>query len=255
MPFEARFEAAAENGFTAVEYASPYEHTAISLRQLLEANDLQQILINTPAGEPGSPERAGAACLPGAGHIFRDQVHRALDYAAELDCGLVHVMAGIRPPHVSHDRALGTYLDNLGWAAERAVTGGVRLVLEAINHTDRPGHFLETQEMAADIVSALGGDALGVLFDVYHCAVSQGDVVARLRKLQPWVAHVQVADLPHRGEPGTGKVPWESVFDQLRGANYTGWIGCEYRPVADTAGGLSWLSRFGVGQQSSPARR
>src|SRR5580698_8014207 len=51
-PFLERFDAAARAGFTAVEYASPYEYSAKDLRSRLNTSGLQQILFNTPAGDP-----------------------------------------------------------------------------------------------------------------------------------------------------------------------------------------------------------
>ena len=46
MPFLDRFEAAARAGFTAVEFASPYEYAATELRDRLRSNGLAQVLIN-----------------------------------------------------------------------------------------------------------------------------------------------------------------------------------------------------------------
>ncbi|WP_396916326.1 hydroxypyruvate isomerase family protein [Mycolicibacterium sp.] len=246
VPFEARFTAAAEAGFAAVEYASPYPYPPAVLHGLLRDAGLTQILINTPTASPGSPGDAGTAGLPGAERVFRSDIHRALDYAGALDCRLVHVMSGTRPAGLSRDRVFGTLLDNLSWAAEQAAQGGVRLVIEAINHGDRPGYLLETQEEAAAVVEAIDTDHLGVLFDVYHCAVTQGDVVTRLQTLDPWIFHVQVADIPQRGEPGTGEMKWEPIFEQLRRSRHDRWIGCEYQPTVSTALGLDWLAKFGA---------
>lgn len=254
IPFEERFDAAAAAGFAAVEYASPYQYPGAVLRARLRDAGLTQILINTPTASPGTAGAAGNACLPGAARIFRDDLHRALDYCAALDCRLVHVLAGTPPSGLARDRAYGTFLDNLGWAVEQAAATGVRLVIEAMNQIDRPAYLIQTQEQAAAIVDTVGPDHLGVLFDVYHCAVAQGAVVTRLRELAPWITHVQVADYPHRGEPGTGELHWESLFQQIQSSGYNGWIGCEYQPRAGTAQGLGWLEKFGSPQHSSPAR-
>src|SRR5271155_2464945 len=85
LPFLDRFEAAAKAGFTAVEYASPYEYKAAELRSRLNDNGLTQVLINSPAGNRAAGER-GFACLPGREDTFRDGISQALDYAVALGC-------------------------------------------------------------------------------------------------------------------------------------------------------------------------
>src|SRR5271165_1943663 len=91
LPFLDRFDAAAKAGFSAVEYASPYEYAAGDLRSRLKDCGLKQVLINTPAGDPADGGGSGLACVPGQQGTFRDGLKRAFDYASALDCGLVHV--------------------------------------------------------------------------------------------------------------------------------------------------------------------
>jgi hydroxypyruvate isomerase len=246
LPFPERFGAAAEAGFTAVEYASPYGHSASELRGLLRSCGLTQVLINTPIGDPATGAGAGLACLPGRMQEFRDSVKKALDYAVVLQCGLVHVMAGIQPPAMSRDAALATYVTNVAWAAELAEKANVRLTLEAINPRDIPGFFLQTQEQGAAVIEAIGSPHVALQFDVYHCQVAQGDVTRRLETLMPLIAHIQIADAPARNEPGSGEIAWDTVFRRIDELRYKGWVGCEYQPARDTVSGLGWRERYGV---------
>jgi hydroxypyruvate isomerase len=50
LPFLDRFEAAAKDGFTAVEYLFPYAFAKEELVARLQANGLQQVLFNAPPG-------------------------------------------------------------------------------------------------------------------------------------------------------------------------------------------------------------
>ncbi|WP_223624277.1 hydroxypyruvate isomerase family protein [Microbacterium sp. EST19A] len=243
VPFAERFTAAAQAGFTAVEFASPYELAPTEVRRLLDDAGLAQILINTPAGAPGSRTASGAAYVPGARQKFRDGVLRALEYAAVLDARVVHVMAGIKPAEADAESAFATYVTNIAWAAEQARGTGVRLALEAINKRDQPGYGLASMETAAAVAEAVDPDVVGVLFDVYHAQVDRGNVIERFEQLHPLVAHVQIADNPGRGEPGTGEIAYERVLARIAQSGYAGWIGCEYAPVAGTREGLSWIER------------
>ncbi|MFK0250597.1 hydroxypyruvate isomerase family protein [Amycolatopsis azurea] len=241
LPFEQRFDAAAAAGFTAVEYASPYPYPAATLLRRLADAGLTQILINSPTGDPGSPERLGYACLPGRAAEFRAGAELGLEYAAVLGASFLHLPAGIRPAGVSRDRAFAQYVANLAWVADQARGTGVRLLLEAQNKQDAPGFVLDDQEHAAAVVDAIGEPHVGLLFDVYHASIDEPDVLAALRKFLPRTAHVQLADSPGRAEPGTGRVPWNDVFDTLRSAGYEGWVGCEYKPATSTEAGLKWI--------------
>jgi hydroxypyruvate isomerase len=243
VPFLDRFEAAAKAGFKAVEFLFPYDFPAAEIRARLDANGLEQVLFNMPPGDWAAGER-GTAALPGRQGEFRAGVQKALDYAGTLGCKRLHCMAGIAPAGTLPGEAASLYVANLAWAAERAHSAGVMMVIEPINHRDMPGFLLNTTGQAAGIVSALGADRVRILFDVYHCQVTEGDVTSRMKKLLPLIGHIQIADVPARNEPGTGEIGWRYVFGQMDAIGYDGWVGCEYRPAGGTVAGLNWRETF-----------
>ena len=245
VPFLDRFAAARKARFDAVEFLFPYEHPAAELRKRLEGEGLTQALFNMPPGDWGKGER-GIASLPGRQAEFRDGVKQALDYAGAMGCRLVHCMAGIVPPDVPQVTAASVYAANLAWAAEQAAAAGVLAVVEPINQRDIPGYLLKTQEEGAALVEAIGRDRIGLQFDIYHCQIAQGDLTKRMERLMPLIAHMQLADVPQRNEPGTGEINWEYVFGQIDASGYDGWVGCEYRPAGDTKAGLAWRERYHV---------
>jgi hydroxypyruvate isomerase len=245
VDFLDRFAAARKAGFAGVEFLFPYDHPPAELRRRLDDNGLTQALFNMPPGDWQAGER-GIAALPGRQAAFRDSVRRALDYAAALGCPLLHCMAGIVPADVAPATAAAVYAANLSWAAEQAQPAGVRLCIEPINHRDMPGYFLNTQAQGAAIVAAIGVERIGLQFDVYHCQITEGDVTRRMETYMPVIAHMQIADVPARNEPGTGEIGWDFVLKRMDALGYAGWVGCEYRPAAGTEAGLGWRQRFGV---------
>jgi hydroxypyruvate isomerase len=245
VPFLDRFAAARRAGFDGVEFLFPYDFPAAELKARLADNNLTQALFNMPPGDWNGGER-GTASLPGRQQEFRDGVARALDYATVLDCKLVHCMAGIPPATLPYETAAAIYAANLAWAGEQAMAAGVRIAIEPINHRDMPGFFLNTQAQGAAIVEAIGRDRIGLQFDLYHCQITEGDVTKRMELHLPVIAHMQIADVPGRNEPGTGEIGWEFVFRRMDELGYIGWVGCEYRPAGDTVAGLGWRGRFGI---------
>jgi hydroxypyruvate isomerase len=245
VPFLDRFEAAAKAGFKAVEFLFPYDFPAAEIRARLDATGLQQILFNMPPGDWAAGER-GTAALAGRQAEFRAGVTKALEYASTLGCKRLHCMAGIPAAGGVPGAAANLYVANLAWAAEQAKAAGVIIVIEPINHRDMPGYLLNTTAQAAAVVAALGSDHVRLLFDVYHCQVTEGDVTSRMKALLPIIGHVQIADVPARNEPGTGEIAWGYVFRQMDAVGYDGWVGCEYRPAAGTVAGLGWRDSFKV---------
>lgn len=240
VPLERRFEAAASEGFRGVEIPNPYQFTPQQVRTLANNAGLRTVLINTPPGEPDSATAGGLACLPHAVPEFRAGVQLALEYATELECGIVHVVAGRRPAGLSRERAFAHLVQNVAWAAECARTTPVQLVIEMQNQRSAPGFALESQSAAAAVAEAVGAP-VGLLFDVFHTQVAEGDVTRTFELHAPLIAHVQIGDAPERGEPGTGELNWSSIVDTITRAGYAGWIGCEFQPRGGSQGVLDRL--------------
>ncbi|MGO4247648.1 hydroxypyruvate isomerase family protein [Paenarthrobacter sp. RAF54_2] len=244
LPFPQRFEAAATAGFTAVEYASPYEYEPRQLCALLRNAGLEQIRINTPMGPAGSPTRSGLACIPDRVLEFRSGVLQGLEYATALGAKFLHVVGGVVPEEISKDQAFARYVANIAWAAEQAQGSGVRLLLEAQNKRDAPGFILSSQEQAAAVVEAVDDSTVGILMDFYHAQVDEGDLIRTYERFVDVIFHLQIADPPTRNEPGTGEIGWPTLFKAIASSSYNGWIGCEYRPKGETTAGLTWMKEL-----------
>ena len=240
-PFLDRFEAAAQAGFSAVEYISPYEHAPEEIAARLRRHRLTQALFNMPAGDWAAGER-GIAALPGRQEEFRESVETALAYAAALGCTRVNCLAGIVPA-AGREAAHGVFVDNLRSAARRFAEEGVRLLIEPINdRIDISCFFLTTSAQALAIIDEVGSDNLFLQYDIYHMQVMEGDLARTIERNFHRIAHVQVADNPGRHEPGSGEIGFPFLFAHLDRLGYRGWVGAEYRPVKGTAEGLGWFS-------------
>ncbi|MDB5932346.1 MAG: Hydroxypyruvate isomerase [Polaromonas sp.] len=250
LDFLDRFEAAARDGFKAVEYLFPYAFDRADIAARLQANGLQQVLFNAPPGDWDGGER-GMACLPGREAEFRSGFHQALDYAAALACPRIHVMAGLLPAGAEREALLAVYAGNLRWAAQQAQQQGVDVLIEPINIRDIPRFFLNRQDHAHEVLAAVGAPNLKVQMDLYHCQVVEGDLAMKLRQYLPTgnVGHIQIAGVPQRHEPDVGEVNYFYLFSVLDELGYAGWVGCEYRPGAGlqpggTSAGLGWLKPY-----------
>ena len=245
-----RFEAAARDGFKAVEYLFPYAFPAAEIAARLKAHGLQQVLFNAPPGDWDAGER-GLACLPGREAEFREGFAQALTYAAALGCPRVHVMAGLLPAGADRAAFYPTYVSNLRWAAGEAAKQGVNVLIEPINTRDIPGFFLNRQDHAHQVIADVGAANLKVQMDLYHCQIVEGDLAMKLRQYLPTgnVGHIQIAGVPQRHEPDLGELNYPYLFSVLDELGFDGWVGCEYRPKlgtqpGGTSAGLGWLKPY-----------
>ncbi len=243
LPFLDRFAAARNAGFTAVEYLFPYEYDRQDLAARLRDHGLTQVLHNLPAGDWAAGER-GIACHPDRRDEFRAGVERAITYANALDCRQLNCLVGKQPVAVTHEEAHATVVSNLRYAADALAAEGIRLLIEPINAYDIPGFFLTRTDQALALIDEVGSANLFLQYDIYHAQRTEGELAATLQRNLARIAHVQVADNPGRNEPGTGEINYDYLFRHLDHIGYAGWVGCEYKPAASTAAGLSWLERF-----------
>jgi hydroxypyruvate isomerase len=239
LPFMQRFEAAAKAGFEAVEYLFPYPFEKKELAAALRANGLQQVLHNLPAGDWDKGER-GIACHPDRTGEFREGIAMAIDYATALGCPQLNCLVGKVPAGVSTEAAHKTVVENLRLAAGELEAAGLRLLIEPINTFDIPGFFLTRTDQALALIDEVGSSNLRVQYDIYHAQRMEGELGNTLSKNLARIGHIQLADNPGRGEPGTGEINYPWLFRHIDSIGYEGWIGCEYKPRATTAEGLGW---------------
>lgn len=240
VPFLDRFAAAARAGFEGVEYLFPYEYEPALITEQLEKHCLENVLFNLPPGSWSDGER-GITSLPSRTPEFRAGVETAIRYALALKTTRLHAMAGIPSETESPAEVRSTYIANLRYAAEACADKGITLLVEAINTRDIPGFYLQTQAQAFQILQEVGAPNLMMQMDCYHMQIMEGDLVTKLSKYAAHCGHVQIAGAPSRNEPNTGEVNYPYIFSHLDRIGYDGWVGCEYRPLANTVDGLGWF--------------
>lgn len=241
VPFLDRFAAAADCGFTAVEYLFPYDHPAELVAEHRQAAGLAQALFNMPPGDWAAGER-GMAALPGREPDFAAALDTAIAYGKVIGTPILHMMAGLAP--AADPQAIATYRENLKRATDRTGEAGIGLVIEPINGRDMPGYFLNDFNRAVDFIAEMDSAHVKLQFDVYHRQILHGDVIKALRQMAPVIGHIQIASVPDRHEPMTGELDDRRIFAEIDAIGYQGYIGCEYRPAAGTREGLGWMSRL-----------
>ena len=241
VPFLQRFERAASAGFSAVECLFPYAWPAEVIQAQLDQHGLQLVLHNLPAGDWDAGER-GIACHPDRVQEFRASVRQGITYAKTLGVLQLNCLAGKAPTGVASEQLRQTLVNNLRFAAAEFKNAGLTLLLEPINTYDIPGFYVNRTAQALAILDEVGADNAYLQYDIYHAQRMEGELAATLQQHLARIGHIQLADNPGRHEPGTGEINFRYLLTRLDEIGYTGWVGCEYKPLTTTLAGLGWLA-------------
>ena len=255
LPLLERPAAAAAAGFTAVELwwpwvdsPTPEQSELDALKKAIEDAGVQLTGLNFYAGQLPGPDR-GALSIPGEeSERFRANIEVAADFARSLGCKALNALYGNRVDGVDPAAQDALALENLVLAARAADRIGAILLIETLNKPESPRYPLVSAPAGIGIVDKVN-EATGLgnakfLMDLYHLSMNGEDLPAVIEEYAAKSGHVQIADNPGRGAPGTGSLPLEDLLDQLKKAGYDGWVGLEYKPGdRPSAEAFDWLSR------------
>ncbi|MFG3061800.1 TIM barrel protein [Streptomyces sp. NPDC048231] len=253
LPLLERPAAAAAAGFTAVELWWPWADSPTpersrldALKKAIEDAGVRLTGLNFYAGQLPGPDR-GALSVPGEeSEKFRANVDVAADFAQSLGCKALNALYGNRVDGVDPAAQDALALENLVLAARAAERIGAVLLVEALNKPESPLYPLVSAPSAMEVVDAVdAATGLGnarFLMDLYHLSMNGEDLPSVIKRYASRTGHVQIADNPGRGAPGTGSLPLEDLLDRLAEAGYDGWVGLEYKPGdAPSADAFGWL--------------
>jgi hydroxypyruvate isomerase len=241
-PFLERFGRARDAGFSAVEFWWPGHEADIGdVDRAVKGAGLDVALFNFDAGDMPKGER-GLISDPERPEQFRDNVPVALDLARSLGCRRLNALVGHKIENLEREEQLALAQDNVRFAADAAAEHDIGVMVEAVNTFENGPYLLYSTEQAVEFVKSVGRENVRIQHDFYHMQRMEGNLVANLREDFAWIGHVQIADSPGRGEPGTGEIYYPFVLGELERLGYDDYIGLEYNPTTETTEeSLAWL--------------
>ena len=156
----------------------------------------------------------------------RERLLRAAEMVAELGGnylgGVIYSKLGrYTEPVSSAGRA--NSVESMALLADQAASSGIRVGLEVVNRYET--NVLNTTAQALEFISEVDRDNVCVHLDTYHMNIEERSfreaITAAAGAGRLGYFHVGES---HRGQLGTGSVPWTETFDALAQAEYDGVI-------------------------------
>ncbi|MGZ5025838.1 MAG: hydroxypyruvate isomerase family protein [Methylobacter sp.] len=242
-PLIERFKAAKQAGFDAVEIQFPYDLSAAAIKDKLDEFDLKLVLFNV-AADNLLQGGEGLACVPEKRAQFKQAVDETVEYAGLLKPEAINVLPGRCLDQSRLEHYLETFTENLCYAAEAFAPLGIKTVFEAINIRDMPGFIVHGGAQMLSILDQLNRAELLMQYDIYHMQTMGENPEAFIVEYADKIGHIQFADSPGRGQPGTGQIDFKRLFSAIEKSGYSGWVGAEYKPVGTTVESLDWLRKY-----------
>jgi hydroxypyruvate isomerase len=246
LPLLERPYAAKAAGFDAVEFWWPFDTAVPATAEVeafvraIEGAGVQLTGLNFFAGDMPAGER-GVVSWVGREDEFEANIAVVAEIGARLGTLTFNALYGNRLDGVGAASQDGLAVRNLAAAGAAVAEIGGIVLLEPVSGV--PAYPLTTADQAATIIDRVraehGVANLRILADFYHLAVNGDDVPAVIETHGAQFGHIQIADAPGRGEPGTGNLALDEWITRSRQLGYDGVIGLEYK--ATQADPFSWL--------------
>jgi hydroxypyruvate isomerase len=251
LPLLERPAAAKAEGFDAVEFWWPWPDQPVPADRDVDAfvaavqdAGVQLVGLNFFAGDLAGPD-CGVLSIPDRAQQFRDNVDVTVGIGERLGVPAFNALFGNRVEGVSAQEQDELGRESIALAAKAADRIGATVLVEAVSGP-KPYPLRTAADAVAvvDDVRATGASNVGFLLDLYHLAANGDDLDAAIAAHTDRTAHVQVADAPGRGEPGSGDLDLQRHLGALAANGYAGWVGLEYKPTTPTTPeSFGWLPR------------
>lgn len=240
LPMLERPAAAARAGFDAVEMWWPFDGPTPAdaeldaLERAITDAGVSLVGLNFDAGHMPSGDR-GLLSSRATSARFRDNIEVTVGFAERLGCRTLNALYG----NTTEDSDTELALENLALAAKSAQRVGATVVVEALNSYENTRYPITSTAGALSVIDQVPGTAF--LADFYHLARMGEDISALITNHADRFGHVQIADVPGRGQPGTGELDYPALLGLLAASAYDGPVGLEYKPVGPSDESFGWL--------------
>ncbi len=166
---------------------------------------------------------------------FVEAVKQSIANAKAIGSKRVLALSGAALDGVSKEQQLDALAKAGQLVAPMLEDAEIVLVWETLNVlVNHPGYFLVYSADGADLVRRTDRPNVKFLFDIYHQQISEGNLIANIKKYHQEIGHFHFADNPGRHEPGTGEINYQNVFKAIYETGYRDIVACEFGKIKST---------------------
>lgn len=247
-PYLERPAAARAAGFQHVETwwpfaeAEPAKEDVDQFLKVIHDSGVSLTGLNFYAGDMPGGER-GIACRPDRREQLNTSTDTLLCIAESTGCRHFNLLYGQIDDRWTIEEQESAAVEAILKAAARVNGIGGTVLLEPLAEGLNGRYPLKSCDQVVNLLEGPLAEAenIRLLFDTFHLGSNTIDIVQAARRHADWIGHVQVADAPGRGEPGSGALPIGAAMKELQGA-YHGIIALEYKPTESTKESIVWIA-------------
>ena len=230
IPLDELCTAAKAMGITSIDLVDPADFP------VLRKHDLTSAMVSFPVIAGPKGEKVGS--IP---HGFNDPAWHDLlvkayepHLAAAAAAGMKKVIcfSGNRNG-MDDETGLKHCVAGLRKVLPLAEKHGITLVMELLNsRVDHADYMADRSAWGIELCRRLGSEHFGLLFDIYHMQIMEGDIIATIRRHHACFAHYHTGGVPGRHEiDDTQELHYPAIMRAIVDTGYKGWVAQEFIPA------------------------
>ena len=168
------------------------------------------------------------------------ELRESIDIAAKYDIPGLITHAGHRNPGQTDYEALWVCAEGLRRITPYAEEKGVNLNMELLNSkVDHPHYVCDRTDWAIALCEMVNSPRCRILFDIYHMAIMEGDLIRAIRRAAKWTGHYHTAGNPGRHDlDDEQEINYRGVARAIEATGYNLFVGHEFMPKGDAIAAL-----------------
>jgi len=183
---------------------------------------------------------------PGAGTITKGfnrrenhaelvaEMRRNIDAAAEAAVPNVICFSGNRRGQ-SDEEGIRNCVEGIkqvvGYAEKRKVNICMEYLNSKVDHKD---YQFDHMAYGVAVARQVGSPRFGILYDIYHAQIMEGDIIRTLRECREFILHYHTGGNPGRNEiDDTQELNYGAILRAIAETGFQGFVGQEFVPKGD----------------------
>lgn len=222
IPLEQLAEHAQDIGLQSIELLGPDEWKVMTSRGLTCA-----ISNGSPLGiTKGFNDRSLHAEL-------QQDLLSIVPKAADQGIQQVICFSGNRRPGLTAEQGIENCAVGLEPVVKLAERYNVKIVMELLNSKVDHAHYqCDRTEWGVQLAEKLGSTSFGLLYDIYHMQIMEGDVIATITKYNDYISHYHTGGVPGRNEINQSQeLNYAAIIKSIVATGYDGYVAQEFIPT------------------------